>query len=119
MSDGFYFKVLNLLKMFNNRPHHLAKFIIDNNILSEDTIRKLNNNEFLNKEIDFNFKPNIFFKNISEVEDYYDNIINNEKIDNDLKLESLKEKLDYFLSIEDYRKANEINKEIQKIENKK
>ena len=43
-NDDLYNNLVTLLKMFKNRPHHLAKYFIENSSLDKDFIRKISEN---------------------------------------------------------------------------
>jgi len=60
------------LKMFKNRPYHLAKYLIDNSALSSDFINKIINSDKL-KEINEkdDSKTQIYFNDISKMEEFY------------------------------------------------
>ena len=110
-NDDLYNNLVTLLKMFKNRPHHLAKYFIENSSLDKDFIRKIAENGKLknlsNKEEDMN--P-IYFSDINKMNDYYnsfvediENILKN-KTPNEIELE-LNEKLDNFILDEKYEDA--------------
>lgn len=40
-SENLYRNLYILLKMFKNRPYHLAKYLIDNNALTKDFLEKV------------------------------------------------------------------------------
>ena len=60
------------LKMFKNRPYHLAKYLIDNSALSSDFINKIIKSHKL-KEINEKDEPKtqIYFNDISKMEEFY------------------------------------------------
>ncbi len=110
-NDDLYNNLVTLLKMFKNRPHHLAKYFIENSSLDKDFIRKISENGKLkhlsNKEDEM--KP-IYFTDINKMNDYYnsfvediENILKN-KTPNEIELE-LNEKLDNFILDEKYEDA--------------
>lgn len=110
-NDDLYNNLVTLLKMFKNRPHHLAKYFIENSSLDKDFIRKIAENGKLknlsnNEE---NMNP-IYFSDINKMNDYYnsfvediENILKN-KTPNEIELE-LNEKLDNFILNEKYEDA--------------
>ena len=52
-NEDLYRNLVILLKMFKNRPFHLAKYLIENSALTEDFIKKIKNSDRLkelNKE---------------------------------------------------------------------
>lgn len=73
-----------LLKMFKNRPYHLAKYLVDNSALNNefisklidsDKLKKLSNDESDNKST---VVP-VYFLNISQMNDFYDSFLNDIK----------------------------------------
>ena len=102
MSD-YYENLINLLKLFKNRPHHLAKYLINNELLNSDFIEKLKKtkiSDISEKELNFN--------SIEEMEKFYLSLINIENIEKksqiELKIE-INEKLDKAIELEDYEEA--------------
>lgn len=74
--DAQYKKFILFLEMFQNRPHHLARFLLENNILNVDFLKKLSDNTSLNHITDINkMKEEVYFKNITEMKKYYKSII--------------------------------------------
>jgi excinuclease UvrABC helicase subunit UvrB len=84
-NDKIYRNLVLLLKMFKNRPHHLAKFLLDNNsfnkrfldkILTSNKLNELEQDELdkLAEELD----TQMFF-DISHVNEYYQSAIVNDK----------------------------------------
>jgi len=74
--ESQYKKFIIFLEMFQNRPHHLARFLLENNILTVDFLKKLSDNTTLNQITDVNkMKEEIYFKNIAEMKKYYKSII--------------------------------------------
>ena len=52
-NEELYRSLVIMLKMFKNRPYHLAKYLVENSALTEDFIKKIKNSDRLkelNKE---------------------------------------------------------------------
>lgn len=129
--DKLYKNLVIFLKIFRNRPNHLAKYLIDNLALDGNFMESISNSEKLNK-IDPNepysyFSDSVkietpYFSNFEEMNEYY-----NEMMIQDLKLlqdpEKIKEEINQKLSesidneeyeeaarIRDYMRRNKIDK---------
>lgn len=74
-NEDLYRNLVILLKMFKNRPFHLAKYLIENSALNEDFIKKLSSSEKL-KEFseDDELKSKTLFLDISQMNDYYNSL---------------------------------------------
>jgi len=72
--------LLMVLKLFKNRPNHLAKFLIDNGAICSDFLEKIENSEKLSKLSKFD----MHFNSISEMNEYYNSLL--------VDLEDIKEK---------------------------
>lgn len=99
--DKLYETLINVLKLFKNRPYHLAKYLIDNNALSDFYIRKLINSKFKdNKDIQF--------KDINHLNEYFNSILDNdtkkEKTMQEISIE-LNQKLEQLVKEEKYEEA--------------
>ncbi len=102
MEDKFYNKLVLFLKLFNERPYHLAKYLIDKSIVTENFKNRLLNSDL---EEMSNTKP---FRDIKEMEDFYNSIIS----DNDQTIieieKSLNFKLGKLIEEEDYEGAADL-----------
>ena len=38
--------LVNLFKLFKNRPYHLTRFLLDQDALKDNFLKKINNNSF-------------------------------------------------------------------------
>ena len=59
-NEELYRSLVLLLKMFKNRPYHLAKYLVENSALTEDFIKKLKNSDKL-KELNGEEKSSELF----------------------------------------------------------
>jgi hypothetical protein len=109
MNDDGYGKLIELLKLFKNRPHHLAKYLLDNNALNDDFMKTISNSGLLtpNESIDVNHT----FISISQIEEFYKSLTD---IKNDVKktpeeIEAeLNNKLDDLIRSEKYEDASRL-----------
>lgn len=104
MKEEFYKRLLNLIKLFKNRPYHLAKYLIDNEALDKKFIERLMKNKSLD-EVKL-LPPH--FDNVSQMNDYFNSLL----VDFDPQNESfeqltqkLNQKLDQLIKDEQYEEA--------------
>lgn len=88
-NEDIYKNLVKLLKMFNNRPYHLAKYLIENGALNDYFIKNVINSKKLNKD---NINENsLNFYDIQQMEDFYSSLLDIKDIENktsiDLNLE--------------------------------
>jgi hypothetical protein len=74
-NEDLYRNLVILLKIFKNRPFHLAKYLIENSALNDDFLSKLSNSEKL-KEFseDDELKSKNLFLDINQMNDYYNSL---------------------------------------------
>ena len=85
-NEELYRSLVILLKMFKNRPYHLAKYLVENSALTDDFIKKLKSSDKL-KEISEGEKSEqqkalpspFYFVDISQMEDFYSSFIDDIK----------------------------------------
>ena len=99
-----YNRLLNLIKLFKNRPYHLTKYLIGNQALSSDFITKLMSNPSLEQ-------PKLLpanFENVNQMNQYFNSLLNDVDIENksgeDLT-KKLNQKLDQLIKDELYEDA--------------
>jgi hypothetical protein len=121
MNDNKYKKLVTLLKLFKSRPYHLAKFLIDNDALSDIFIKNILNSDKIS-EISNNESNFISFNSIDKMEEFYSSLIDLENIssksnedlekDLNLRLASLikEEKYEDAANLRDYMKRKNIKK---------
>lgn len=99
--DKLYHGLINILKTFSNRPYHLAKYLIDNNAFTESFTRKLTNVNIIK------YSDSIYFKDINEMNEYYNSLLEDGKKAEKIKEMSieLSEKLNLLLKEERYEEA--------------
>ncbi len=98
-------QLVKLLKIFKNRPYPLAKYLIDNSALNKSFINKIIKSGKLNKESQIS---EIHLTSISEMDEYYNSILDPIKIGNKTIEEITKEindKMDEFIKKENFEEA--------------
>ena len=120
-NEDIYKNLVLLLKMFKNRPYHLAKYLVDNSALTDDFIKKIRNSDKL-KEIsdeeknEQKFLPApvpVYFVDISQMENFYNSLTDDIKsLSKEKGIEQitkeLNEKLDNCIKSEKYEDAARI-----------
>lgn len=116
-NEELYRSLVILLKMFKNRPYHLAKYLVENSALTESFIKKLKTSEKL-KEFNEDEKSSdqkllpvpVYFVDISQMENFYNSFIDDiqqlskEKGIEEVTIE-LNKKLDELIKQEKYEEA--------------
>lgn len=116
-NEELYRSLVILLKMFKNRPYHLAKYLVENSALKEDFIKKLKNSDRL-KEINEDEKSSeqkllpvpVYFVDISQMENFYNSFIDDiQQLSKEKGIEEvtkeLNKKLDDLIKKEKYEEA--------------
>lgn len=115
-------KILTLIKLFNNRPHVLTRYLIQNSAFSNTFLDKLMNNkkidDILKGDMD-NIIQDYDFNTISDVENYYNSFLEesgktrlelSNELNTKLKNAIKNEKYEDAAKIRDYMKKNNIKK---------
>jgi hypothetical protein len=134
-NEELYRSLVILLKMFKNRPYHLAKYLVENSALTEEFIRKLKNSDRL-KELNEDEKSSeqkllpvpvpVYFVDISQMENFYNSFVDDiqqlskqkgiEEVTKELnkKLDELiiKEKYEEAARVRDYMMRNNIKRNL-------
>lgn len=103
--DKIYHNLVKLLKLFQNRPNHLAKYLVDNMAFNDIFLKLLMESEKLN-DLEPSNLP--IFKDIEEMNDYYNVFDENYKSKkrNPSKIkEDLSKKLEECIRLEKYEDA--------------
>jgi hypothetical protein len=116
-NEELYRSLVILLKMFKNRPYHLAKYLVENSALKEDFIKKLKNSDRL-KEINEDEKSSeqkllpvpVYFVDISQMDNFYNSLVDDIKqLSKEKGIEEvtneLNKKLDDLIKLEKYEEA--------------
>lgn len=117
--EQLYRNLIVLFKLFNGRPLHLAKYLMENDAFDKNFIDKITNNDKLsemNEGESESLTKAIYFLDISHMKDYF-----NSMLDESSKVESkrdmtkeLNEKLDKFIKEEKFEDAIRIRDYMEK-----
>lgn len=71
-NEDLYRNLVIMLKMFKNRPYHLAKYLIENSALTSEFMKKVSENARL-ADLGDEEKPKgpVYFLDIGKMNDYY------------------------------------------------
>ncbi len=111
MNDDVYKNLVSLLKLFKNRPYHLAKYLTENSALTKDFMDKLSKSEKLKLLTDdTENKKNlpVLFLDISQMEDYFNSFIDIKSMedkDSEQIAKELNIKLDQLIKEERFEEA--------------
>lgn len=118
-NEELYRSLVIMLKMFKNRPYHLAKYLVENSALTEDFIKKIKNSDRL-KEMNEDEKSSeqkllpvpvpVYFVDISQMENFYNSFIDDIKqLSKEKSIEEITKelnvKLDDLIKQEKYEEA--------------
>ena len=118
-NEELYRSLVIMLRMFKNRPYHLAKYLVENSALTEDFIKKIKNSDKL-KEMNEDEKSSeqkllpvpvpVYFVDISQMENFYNSFIDDIKqLSKEKSIEEitkdLNKKLDDLIKQEKYEEA--------------
>jgi hypothetical protein len=119
-NEQLYKNLIAILKLFKNRPLHLAKYLIENDALDVNFKEKILNNDNLtdlaNSDTDGMIKA-VYFVDISHMVDYFNSITLNEETEVESKRDISKElndKLDKFIKQEKYEDAVRVRDYMEK-----
>lgn len=127
-NERIYKNLITVLKLFQNRPYHLAKYLIENEAFSLEFLEKIKNSEKLNKinqEEDTTSIQAIHFIDISHMKDFFNSLtddVYDKKLGDKRDVASeINKKLDRCIKEERYEDAVRIRDYMQKnnIERKK
>ena len=119
-NDKIYQNLITILKLFQSRPYHLSKYLMESNAFNEDFLQKIKNSDklnSLNNEDESNLKE-IYFLDVSHMKDFFNSLtdgVYEEKLKNkrDISVE-LSAKLNKCLRDERYEDAIRIRDYMQK-----
>lgn len=99
--------LITLLKIFKNRPYHLAKYLIDNFAFNDVFLDKIRNSQKLSQLSDkFQHEPE--FRTIADMEEFYNSLIEEElnmKVDIEKLTQECNSKLEKLVNSEKYEEA--------------
>lgn len=109
--DELYNNLVTLLKVFKNRPYHLAKYLVENSALNPEfkkNLLKSDNIKELQKEFEENGNnlPAIQFNDIGKMQDYFNSLAEMSKNEDIKKLtKELNKEMNKLLKEERYEEA--------------
>jgi UvrB/uvrC motif len=109
--EQLYKNLLAILKLFKNRPYHLAKYLIENDAFNDVFIKKLIESEKLNdisKEESKSLVKAVYFIDISHMTDYFNSLTDTTEVKKKTKKSLTMElnfKLDQCIKEERYEDA--------------
>jgi len=114
-----YKNLVKFLKFFINRPNHLAKFLIDNNVLDKEFIKKLpnlNSSSMSESEV-----QKIYFTSFDQMNNYFSKLVekNNNISNEETLIEELQTELEKCIFEERYEDAIRIRDYLKKNQQKK
>ena len=109
--DDKYRNLIVVLKLFQNRPHHLAKFLTENKAINPDFLEKISDSDKISDMARNGIKDNhLHFNTINEMKKYYNSLVNDldnlkRKKNKEEMTKELKEKLQISIINEDFEEA--------------
>ncbi len=110
-NELLYRNLITILKLFKNRPYHLAKYLIENDAFDDKFIKKLLDSNKLNelgKEESKALVKAVYFVDISHMSDFFNSFTSDkdvkEKTDSE-KVKEINHRLDECLRLEKYEDA--------------
>jgi hypothetical protein len=107
--DDIYKNLVTLLKLFKNRPYHLAKFLVDKKALTDKFYQEiLSSNKLPDLDFDSKKQKPIYFSSIDQMEDYFQSLLEPQKAKPKTTQQIEKElntKLDQLIKNENYEDA--------------
>jgi hypothetical protein len=79
MDDELNKNLITLFKIFKNRPYHLTKYLVDNNALNKEFLKKVRESDKLKNITNNKLDSEIYFTSISQMEDFYSSILDEVK----------------------------------------
>jgi hypothetical protein len=112
-NEQLYRNLIAILKLFKNRPYHLAKYLIENEAFNDRFISKLLESDKLNEigqEESKALVKAVYFVDISQMTDYFNSLTEEDfkskkKSINNLTPDQLNQKLEQYLKEERYEDA--------------
>lgn len=110
MNEEIYKNLISLLKLFKNRPYHLAKYLVENSAFSKeflDTLSKSPSLREISQETNEGNLP-VLFTDISKMNDYFNSLIDlksNENKSVEELTQLLNSQLDEYIRNEKYEDA--------------
>ena len=121
MGDLTNINLIILLKIFKDRPHHLSRFLMENEAFNKSFLDKLNKNGKLSeiKNIEEIKKD---FDNIDDMKEFYSSLISTsspKRKSNDDIISNIIDKIQTAIDNEDYEEAARLRDYLNKMNQKK
>ena len=107
-NEQLYKNLLVILKVFKNRPYHLAKYLIENKAFDDDFIKKIIDSEKINEISQDTKSPirTLYFIDISHMTNYFNSLTDDEgSMSVNTVTIDLNSKLDKYLKEDKYEDA--------------
>ncbi|NBQ48000.1 MAG: hypothetical protein EBU33_06055, partial [Sphingobacteriia bacterium] len=110
-NESVYKNLVQLLKMFNDRPYHLAKYLMDNSALQKEFLQRISENYKLKKISEKGDKHQApYFTDITQMVDFYSSFSDDMKRLTDGKstdeiMSELNQRLNDYVNDEKYEDA--------------
>jgi hypothetical protein len=110
MNEKAYKNLISLLKLFKNRPYHLAKYLVENSAFSDEFLRTISQSVSLEEISDDKDQKNlpVLFTDIQKMNDYFSSLIDLKSLENKSAEELsilLNNRLDEYIMNEKYEDA--------------
>lgn len=111
-NEELYRGLVVLLRLFKNRPYHLAKYLVENSALTDEFIKKIKESEKLKEFLEDenqNFQDT-YFADISQMENYFNLLTDIDVKEKGIKqiTKELNDKLNDCVRLEKYEEAARI-----------
>jgi hypothetical protein len=110
-NEQLYRNLIAILKLFKNRPYHLAKYLIENNAFNDKFIKKLLDSNKLNelgKDESKALVKAVYFVDISHMSEFFNSFTTDAQLKNKTEDDIIREinhRLDECLRLEKYEDA--------------
>ena len=112
VNKNFENNMVKLTKIFNNRPNHFIKFLIENNAFNKNFISKVDKSDNLNS---FSIDMTTYdFNGFTQMEEFFNSLISESDNDRELLEQELREQLLSYVNSEKYTEAAKIRDIIKK-----
>lgn len=109
--NKFEKNLISFLKLFQNRPFHLAKYLLENEGLNQVFIERITNSEkltFLSNNLGLDELPDLNFRNFKEMMKFFetiDNEYNTELKSKEQLSNELNQKMDFYIQNDKFEEA--------------
>lgn len=113
-NDKLYTNLVSILKLFKNRPTHLAKYLIDNDAFNQAFIDRIINSEKLDQMNNNVPVKAVYFVDITDMSEYLNSFLEETKSTKVDLVKELNDKLDKYIKEEKYEDAIRIRDYMEK-----